>query len=208
MTKDSQEQTPTPGTITSIERQQKNQHRISIFIDHTFAFGAHQDVLFQHNLYTGRILDAPTIQAILHSDQLIRAKMAAIAFLSHRSRTEHEVREKLHRAHFDDQVIDIVITRLHEISYLDDETFVRNYIKDRLNRKGYGPIRLKADLRRLGISAGNVDEAIQTLTNRDDIFKKALEEAKKRIRKTRERNRSSKKTAQALWLSVEKRAHT
>ena len=196
-----------PGTITSIERQTKNQNRISVFIDDAFAFGAHQDVLLQHMLYVGLHLDQPTIQEIQRADQLIRAKSSAIHFLSYRARTEHEIRDKLKRDGFDLWAIDIVIRRLHELSYIDDTSFVINYVRDRLNRKGHGPIRLKSDLRKLGITHEQVESALEELADSDKIVDKALEQARKRIKRLQRENDPYKKRRK-LFNFLLRKGHT
>jgi len=183
MTNESSIKAPEAGTITALERQQKNRNRISVFIDDVFAFGVHQDILLQHMLYVGLQLEQPAIQEIQQADQLIRAKMSAISYLSYRARTEHEIREKLKRDGFDEPVRNTVIDRLHELSYINDQSFVLNYVRDRLNRKGHGPIRLKADLRKLGISKEQVDEALNEVSDANNILDRALEQARKRIKR-------------------------
>lgn len=196
-----------PGTITSLERQSKNKNRISVFIDDAFAFGIHQDVLLQHMLYVGLELDLPTIQELQYADQLIRAKTAAIHFLSYRARTEHEIRDKLRQKGFELTIIDTVIQRLHELSYIDDDSFVMNYVRDRLNRKGHGPIRLKADLRKLGINQEQVDKALAEVADYARIVDKAHEQARKRIKRLQKEKDPFKKRRK-LYDFLLRRGHT
>lgn len=201
------ESPPSPGTITSLERQKKNRNRVSVFIDGTFAFGVHQDVLLQHMLYTGLLLDSDTINEIVEADQLIRAKTSAIHYLSYRSRTEYEIRSKLRKDGFNEAIIENVITRLHELSYIDDDTFAVNYVRDRLNRKGHGPLRLKTDLRRLGISPEKVDRVLAKLTDSSRIVDKALEQARKRVKRLSRENDPLKKRRK-LYNFLLRKGHT
>ena len=196
-----------PGTITSLERQAKNQNRISVFINDAFAFGVHQDVLLQHMLYVGLELDLPTIEELQYADQLVRAKTAAIHFLSYRARTEYEIRDKLRQKGFELSIIDIVIRRLHELSYIDDNSFVMNYVRDRLNRKGHGPVRLKSDLRKLGISQEQVDSALAEVTDTASIVDKAHEQARKRIKRLHKEKDPFKKRRK-LYDFLLRRGHT
>ena len=207
MTEESPIYTPSPGTITSLERQKKNQNRVSVFIDGTFAFGIHQDVLLQHMLYTGLRIELDTIEQIRQADQLIRAKTAAIHYLSYRARTEHEIRNKLKKDRFSTEIIEIVINRLYELSYIDDETFVRNYVRDRLNRKGHGPIRLKADLRKLGITPEQIDHVLENTTDKNGLFENALEQAKKRNKRL-EREHDPLKKRRKLYSFLLRKGHT
>lgn len=166
-----------------MEQQKKNPQRVSIFLDEAFAFGVHQDVLLQHHLYTGRMLDEAAIKEIIYDDQLVRAKQTALSYLAHRARTEYEVRDKLKKNQFDELIIERVIERLYELSYLDDDSFTERYIRGRLNKKGHAPLRLKADLRRMGISPEKIDRALQTIADRNSLLDKALEQAQKRSKR-------------------------
>ena len=207
MTSEAPENIPLAGTITAIEPQKKDARRISIFLDQKFAFGAHQDILLQHNLFIGRILDETTVQEIIQADQLIRAKFSAISYISHRARTEHEVRQKLRREQFEEDIIDAVISRLYDISYLDDDTFVENFIRSRLHVKGHGPLRLKADLRRLGISTEKIDQALQTIADPRSLFNTALEQARKRSERLR-REKDSYTKRRKLYGFLLRKGHT
>ena len=195
------------GIITSLERQSKNQNRISVFIDNSFAFGVHQDVLLQHMLYVGLRLDQQTIQELQLADQLIRAKSSAISYLSYRARTEFEIREKLKRDGFESTIIEAVILRLHELSYIDDNTFVTNFVKNRLHLKGHGPLRLKSDLRKLGISHEQVEIALNAIADSEGIIDRALEQARKRMKRLqKEENRF--KQRRKLYSFLLRKGHT
>ncbi len=169
-----------PGTITAIEQQKHNANAVSVFLDEKFAFGLHQDVAVQYNLYVGRYVDEETVEQMVHAHRLLKAKGSAIALLARRPRTEHEIRFKLQAKGFREEIIQEVVRRLYELSYLDDEAFTRNFIHDRIRIKGYGPVRLKSELRRLGIAEEHVKAAIDDWAEEDTFYSKALEHARKK----------------------------
>ena len=195
------------GVITAMERQKKNARRISIFLDGAFAFGIHQDILLQFPLYSGLQLEEATTREILDADSLLRAKETALSFLGHRSRTEHEVVQKLERAGFGQGIIAAVIERLYELSYLDDAAFTKAYIQHRTQHKGYGPRRIKSDLLRLGISADKIEQALEQYTDRHQLVKKAIEQAKKYCRKVRKEPDPYKKK-QKIHQFLLRKGHT
>ncbi len=197
----------TPGRITGMEMQKKNAKRISIFINDKYAFGVHQDVLLQHALHSGMDLDATQINTLVEADALLRAKEAAIIYLGHRARTEHEVRKKLKGKDFDAAIIDQVIKRLHELSYLDDEQFAVRYTKNRFEFKGYGPQRIRTELRRLGIAQPLIEQALDTLLPADDVVERAMVEAEKRMRRLRNEQDLYKKRRKLFDFLV-RRGHT
>lgn len=196
-----------PGKITSIESQKKNRNRISIFLDGKYAFGLHQDVLLQNNLYSGLDLNESDIQKLVDADALLRAKEASIMYLGHRARSEHEVRTKLKGKGFSEKIVDQVIKRLHELSYLNDEQFAHNFTRNRFNHKGYGPKRIQADLRRLGIAGPLIEKALDELLPDKKVIDSALAEAEKRLRRLRRETNLTKKRKK-LFDFLLRRGHT
>ncbi|MEM8484605.1 MAG: RecX family transcriptional regulator [Bacteroidota bacterium] len=196
-----------PGQITGIEMQKKNAKRISIFINDKFAFGLHQDVLLQHALHSGMSLDAAQINMLVEADALLRAKEAAIMYLGHRARTEHEVRTKLRGKAFEEEIIDQVVKRLYELSYLDDEQFASRYTQNRFQYKGYGPQRIRTELRRLGIAPALIEQALEALLPANDVVARAQVEAEKRLRRLRNEKDLYKKRRKLFDFLV-RRGHT
>lgn len=196
-----------PGTITRLQTQRKNNKRVSIFIDGHFAFGIHQDVLLQHNLYSGLFLDLPTIQTLKKADALLRAKEAAMMYLGHRARSIHEVNQKLQQKGFDAAVIKSVRERLIELGYLDDRSFARQFVKGRFQAKGYGPQRLRSDLYRLGIASTLIEEVLEQELEEEDILNRALQQGKKKWKQLRRETDTFKKRKK-LFDFLLRRGHT
>ncbi len=196
-----------PGNITRLQTQRKNNKRVSIFIDGHFAFGIHQDVLLQHNLYSGLFLDAPTIQTLTDADALLRAKEAAMVYLGHRARSVHEVNQKLQQKGFNESVIKIVRDRLLELGYLNDRSFAHQFVKGRFQAKGYGPQRLRSDLYRLGLAPGLIEEVLDEELDNDEILIRAFEQGKKKWKQLR-REPDAFKKRKKLFDFLLRRGHT
>lgn len=76
---------------------------------------------------------------------------STIRMLSMREHSRHELRRKLIQRHFDENDIDQVLDRLQSEGLQNDARFVEQYIRSRGN-KGYGPIRIRMELKEKGIS--------------------------------------------------------
>ncbi len=168
------------GTITSIARQKKDSNRVSIFLDGEFAFGIHQDVLLEHGLHTGQVLSPEDVLLIQHADQYYVARTVALNYASQRPRTVHEVRQKLRQKSYEDAVIDAVTDRLTTLHYLDDATYARNYVRGRVNGRGYGPRRIQQELRRRGVDAAIIEAALAEELDVDHVLENARKQAAKR----------------------------
>ncbi|GAB07679.1 regulatory protein [Gordonia amarae] len=84
----------------------------------------------------------------------------ALRLLGVRARSRHEVRERLLRRGFEDDVVDDVMTRLDRAGLLDDSDFAAEWVRSRHAHSGRGRIALKQELRTKGIDAEVIDEAL------------------------------------------------
>lgn len=100
-------------------------------------------------------------------------------YLSFRQRTEWEIRQYLTK-HGLVQVTDEVITRLKRAGLVDDERFALTWVRERSVNKGYGQRRLRDELRRLGVNAELIEEAILAAYSEEDETNHAVELARKR----------------------------
>ncbi|MXX41370.1 MAG: regulatory protein RecX [Gemmatimonadetes bacterium] len=92
-------------------------------------------------------------------DQLQKAKDAAYRYLSYRTRSVAEVRDKLTEKDFAVEVVAEVIADLQRQQLLNDREFARRWVEARLPR-AYGARKLAQDLRHKGVDAGVVDEVL------------------------------------------------
>ena len=168
------------GTITALEQQKNDSSRTSVFLDGEFAFGVHQDIVVKHGLREGRTLTPEEQQEIERDDQYVRAKQRALDYLAHKPRTEEEVRRKLRRQDAPEAVIEDVVARLYELSYLDDEAYAEDYVRNRFASKKYGPVRIRRELVERGVDRHTADAAVDDLFAEKDVRAAARTHAEKR----------------------------
>lgn len=92
----------------------------------------------------------------------------AVALLARREHSVLELRRKLQQKGFEEADIEKVVGQLCANNLLSDERFAETYINMRRNR-GYGPLRIQAELQERGISAELIDECIEWKNNQDWI---------------------------------------
>ena len=87
------------------------------------------------------------------------AMNCALHFLGYRARSESEVRERLQRYGYAEGTVELVVERLRELGYLDDEEFAR--LKAREKARRYGPRRVSVELRKSGVDAEVARSAVE-----------------------------------------------
>ena len=90
---------------------------------------------------------------------------AGLRFLEPRARSTAEVRRRLISAGYRPELIETVVSRLTELSMLDDAAFAREWVRSRDRAHPRGERALRSELRSKGLS----DEVIAAvLAGRDD----------------------------------------
>jgi len=108
------------------------------------------------------------------------ALATALFFLKFRPRSEFEIEKKLKEKKISEKEITDTIKVLKRNKLLDDAEFAKMYVRDRNRFKPSGTYLLKLELKRLGLSEVNIENA---LTGQDEevLARQALE-AKHRYR--------------------------
>lgn len=169
------------GTITALKAQVKTPGRVSVFLDGGFAFGVNRDLVLEFGLKKGLPLSVDEQRRILDRESEYRARSAALNYISYRSRTEEEVRRRLGRDDYSDEVVNSVVDYLKGIGLLDDTTFAVAYAEGRFKTGGYGPRRVRYDLLRKGVGRAAADRAVdEVFSEEDDVFAAARDLAIRR----------------------------
>lgn len=107
----------------------------------------------------------------------------ALEFLSYRTRSEKEVRDKLKSKQVEPLIIDKIIAKLKEKKFINDEEFARQWVENRKRFKPRSERLIKLELKQKGISQETVDKMI----NDEGLKINDLESAKKLVEKRIER---------------------
>ncbi len=154
--------------ITKIELQKKNPRRRSVFLDERFAFGLDEEVVYKYGLKTGQELKQNEINRILDSETKREAKDAALRFLSFRMRSEKELRDKLRKKEFAQNIIDEVIKDLARVNLIDDYEFASAFVRDRISNSPRGKVLLRRELWKKGIRKEIIEKVLREYFKEED----------------------------------------
>jgi regulatory protein len=158
---DTPREPPKPGRITSIKVQQRDNARVSVYIDDTFAFGLHMDIQLDHRLKPGDVLDAADIAQLLKEDETKKAITAALNLLAYRPRAAGELRTKLRQKGYEPEAVDAAIARMQELRYLDDEAFADRWVASRQEGRPRSERMLKQELAQKGVDRDTIERAVE-----------------------------------------------
>lgn len=148
------------GTITTLQAQPSDPQRVNLFIDGTFALGIGLTTLARERLYVGLVLSEADYERLARIELAEKAVRAALRALDARPRSVAEIRERLQRKGFEQDLTDAAITRLTDLGLLDDSAFARFWVEGRQRGVPRGPGALRDELRRKGVDGELIDATL------------------------------------------------
>lgn len=145
--------------ITLIEEQKRKTDRVSVYLDGEFWVGMPKQTMLEHTLKEGMLISPETKQEIERGIAEDTVFTVAVNLLSYGDRSETELRRRLLDKDFGEGVVEIVIEKLKEYSYIDDRAFAEQTAGQHV-LKGKGRRAAQDALRRAGVDEEIVEAAL------------------------------------------------
>ena len=115
----------------------------------------------------GREVTDEELHALLEASEARRAREKALYLLEHRSHSKKELTDKIVRSAVSREAAQAAADRLEELGLLDDGEYARRLTRELLERKKYGPLRVKQELRLKGIDPLIVEDLLAEYGDED-----------------------------------------
>lgn len=191
--------------ITKVEVQKKNKQRYSIYIEDTYAFSVHQDLLVKFMLLKGEELNEQQIEYIKKADSKHRVYQVAIHYLSSKMRTEKEVRDKLLSYEILPEFIDEAIEKLKKMNYLNDAMYASAYVRTAIATTKKGPYVIRTELLKKGVHEDDCEEALEQYTY-EEQFDHAYQLADRQVQRLS--TKSPRQAKQQLYVFLMRKGYS
>lgn len=167
-------------TITKIVEQKKRPNRRNIYLDGAFAFGLNDNVVAKFRLREGMSLTEDQVKDIAQGEVRQECFDYAMKYLGMRLHSRAELRRKLVRREYGDQVIDGVLDDLARMGYLDDARFARTKALSAAEHKHHGRRRAFMELIKAGVKRDVADAALDDVYDKNDSLAAARQLAERK----------------------------
>jgi regulatory protein len=161
--------------ITALRLQKRNQKRVNVYLDGSYAFAVQKVVAASLSL--GQTLSEKEIEGIRSRDAVEAAHDRVLRFLSYRPRSRVEVVRYLERRKVPSEIIDAVVERLVRSGLLDDEAFARYWVDNREQFRPRGAHSLRFELRGKGVPDAVIEQALEGLDETASAYRAAHRKA-------------------------------
>lgn len=146
------------GKITKIEVQKRNKDRVNVYIDNNFAFAAFNELIYKEGLRVNLEVNEEKLLSIAKEENKLKCKETALRIIERSYKTEKEMEERLLEKGYDAESICSVLSFLKEYNFINDESYTKMFIKDKI--KTQGSQKIKYALIRKGIDRDIIDNLL------------------------------------------------
>ena len=129
------------------------------------------DLYYKNGFEVDKEIDFPTYKQILANDEFNRAKNFALNKISYSQKSTYEIRQKLKDQKFSEDVIEKIIVYLDSYGFLDDEAYVKSYIRDKDEISSWSRGKIRFMLKKKHIDENLIDDYISLIDDEREAEK-------------------------------------
>lgn len=179
--------------ITDYKIQKNNQEKMNIYVDNEYKFSMSVDSFLSEGLHKGLEITEEDIKAIKNRDGSKLAYIQILTTLNYGMKTEKEMVDKLKEKGYEEEAIEIAITKAKEYKYINDDYYVEMYIKTKAIPSKWGEQKIINNLYKKGININDIKCKLEEIYNNENKYENAFALAEKKLRTIKDTDKNKKK---------------
>ena len=159
--------------VEEVKKSQRKQGRFLVRLEYGGILRVTEDELLRFGLREGLELGEEELEALRASAKASRTKAAAARMIGSRALSKQELTRRLMKKGSDAGDAQAAADWLEEIGAVDDENYAAALVRH-YGGKGYGPARVRDELRRRGVDRGLWDSALEEMPEAAEILDRLL----------------------------------
>ncbi len=136
--------------------------RVALYVEGEFLLSMHPDVFAVSGLSVGSEVDTESLETLSAEAELKKAKEKALNLLSYKEYTTKQLTDRLKR-HTDEESAEQAVARMEELGLLDDDDYAERFARDLSERKKFGILRIRQEMRQHGLTNEQIEYATSLL---------------------------------------------
>lgn len=166
--------------------------KVNVYLNDSYVFWLSTKEINKLDLKVGQEITSERLNNIMENIVLKRAKSKALSLLKYSDRTESEMKEKLEREGYLEELRDKVIDFLKEYNYINDFRYACHYID--MKKESKSPMQIKYSLKKKGIDEDVLHRALNEVAISEEQVLSELVQKRMRIKRN-----DSKENRQRLY---------
>lgn len=148
-----------------VKYKKKKNNKYLITLSNGDSLELFEEVILKNNLLIKKDIDSSDINFIINDQQFYSCYYDILKMIRVRPRSIYEVKTKMIKDKYDEELVLDVIEKVKKQGYLDDKLFATSYINNQIITTNHGPRRISSDLKKKGVSSSVINEVISIYDN-------------------------------------------
>ena len=155
--------------IKEVKPSQRKKGRFLVILEDGDILRITEEELLRFGLRSGEELEEETLEALQSSAKTSQVKAQAAGMIGRRALSKSELQRRLIRGGAAEADAQAAADWLEDIGAVDDPAYAAAVVRD-YGRRGYGPARIREELRRRGVPRELWEVALEELPDSEDIL--------------------------------------
>lgn len=155
--------------IKEVKPSQRKKGRFLVILEDDDILRITEEELLRFGLRSGEELEEETLEALRSSAKTSQVKAQAAGMIGRRALSKSELQRRLIRGGAAEADAQAAADWLEDIGAVDDPAYAAAVVRD-YGRRGYGPARIREELRRRGVPRELWEVALEELPDSEDIL--------------------------------------
>ena len=155
--------------IKEVKPSQRKKGRFLVILEDGDILRITEEELLRFGLRSGEELEEETLEALRSSAKTSQVKAQAAGMIGRRALSKSELQRRLIRGGAAEADAQAAADWLEDIGAVDDPAYAAAVVRD-YGRRGYGPARIREELRRRGVPREFWEVALEELPDSEDIL--------------------------------------
>lgn len=155
--------------IKEVKPSQRKKGRFLVILEDGDILRITEEELLRFGLRSGEELGEETLEALRSSAKTSKVKAQAAGMIGRRALSKSELQRRLIRGGAAEADAQAAADWLEDIGAVDDPAYAAAVVRD-YGRRGYGPARIREELRRRGVPRELWEVALEELPDSEDIL--------------------------------------
>lgn len=161
--------------IKEVKPSQRKKGRFLVVLEDETILRVTEEELLRFGLRAGEVLEGETLEALRKSARTSQVKARAAGMIGRRALSKSELQRRLVRGGAEESDARAAADWLEDIGAVDDPAYAAAVVRD-YGRRGYGPAKVREELRRRGVPRELWEAALAELPDSggilDDLIRK------------------------------------
>ncbi|NOX64285.1 MAG: regulatory protein RecX [Chlorobi bacterium] len=191
--------------LTSVR---KFRNKIVLHFDNSETLEIAYEVYLNSGLIKGDEVDKKKLEKLKYENEFFQTKSSAYRYLGNRNHSSFELRVKLTKKGYQKLIIEKVIKDLRAKGYIDDQKFTESFVKNRIEKRKEGIVKINSELKKKGISNEIISDVINNFTDDPIHFQNALQLARKKYQSLKNKDLDFQKLKGRLFNFLKGKGYT